>query len=785
MRAPPARTWLPALPGLALLALLLGPLLDPVNVLTGRDIPFFHLPLRATFKALLSQGLPEWNPLIHSGQPILSNPNYAAFYPPTWLALAVPMHFGISLLVVGHALFAFAGAWRLQRYLGGGPAAAGLAATAFAGGTWFVSLSSTLNFFCGMAWFPWILTWGLAVLDAPDHRLARRPGVLCAVGLGLQLLAGEPVAVLISGGALVCLAASTLRATPGRLFRLVPIAILAAGVASVQLLSTADRIQGSSRADGVQYEMATTWSAPPLRLIDIALPRLWGDPNRDEEGFYFGWGLHDRDFPYLVALYVGLLPLCLALGALGSRHTPYRWGWLLAAGPGLFIALGRHNPLYELVQALPVVGLIRYPEKFLALTVAVLPFLGGLGWETTIASRSPGTRRTPATPAVAAIALALIGAALSAVLLLSPTTGERFIRVHSGLEPSPTTVQAGLEYLRTEALVATAVAGATALLLVLVGQRGATRSLALAAVSLLAVELWHYGRYATPVLPVGQLSHSPSVASVGGGFGDRIFTDVEFDRRPEISLRQGPVGYHQVLGRLDRLDPYSGNLWGLSYALHADFDLMLTSWGRHALTALRNDLTGQGLHQLTGAWNAGHLITRRAPDEIMADLRRGDRPRPFLVLQNPALLPRYRVVRRLEFDDDRSSAMERIASRDFDVSEIDIAVGPRPRGWPTESGPGRLVDAREQGKLITLEYERGPLLVVAAVTYDAGWSATTNSGHRLEIRPTGLGQMVLSLPPGNRIVSLAFRDDTWIGGGLLTLVSILVAIAVFRRSPYN
>ena len=785
MSVPAARTWLTALPGLTLLALLLGPLLDPENVLAGRDIPFFHLPLRATFKALVSQGLPEWNPLIHGGQPILSNPNYAAFYPPTWLVLPIPTSFGISLLVIGHALFAYLGAWRLQRYLGGGPTAAGLAATAFAGGTWFISLSSTLNLFCGMAWFPWILAWGLAALDASNHSLARRPGILCAAGLGLQLLAGEPVAVLISGTALACLGASTLRTSPSRLFRLVPIAVLAAGMAAIQLVPTADRIQESSRAGGIQYEVATTWSAPPLRLIDIALPRLWGDPNRDEEGLYFGWGLHDRDFPYLVALYVGLLPLCLALGALTTRQTPYRWGWLLAAGTGLFIALGRYNPLYELVQALPVVGLIRYPEKFLGLTVGVLPFLGGLGWEATVASRLPGPRRALPTPAVAATALGLIAASLFAVLHLSPATGERFIRGHSGLAPSPATVQTGLEFLRTEALVAAGTAGATALLLVLVGRRGATRSLALAAVSLLAVELWHYGRHATPVLPAGQLFRSPSAVTVVGGTSDRIHTNVELDDRPEISVRQGPVGFHQVLGRLDRLDPYSGNLWGLSYALHSDFDLMLTSWGRHALTALGLDLSGQRFRQLTGAWNARHLISRRSPDEIMADLGRGERPRPFIVQPNPAVLPRYRVVRRLEFDDDRSSAMERIASRDFDVSETDVAVGSSPAGWPAESGPGRIINAWEQGKLITLEYEHGPLLVVAAVTYDSGWSAMTSAGQRLEIRPTGLGQMVLALPPGDHFVSLAYRDDTWIRGGLVTLVSILMAIAVFRRSPYN
>ena len=75
----------PALLGAGWLLCLLGPLLSPGRALANRDIAVFHLPLRASFRDLAAFGPPVWNPWLHGGQPILSNPSYGAFYPPSWL----------------------------------------------------------------------------------------------------------------------------------------------------------------------------------------------------------------------------------------------------------------------------------------------------------------------------------------------------------------------------------------------------------------------------------------------------------------------------------------------------------------------------------------------------------------------------------------------------------------------------------------------------------------------------------------------------------------------------
>src|SRR5580693_5227500 len=128
-----------------------GLLLSPRLALANRDVPLFHLPLRAAFRDLVLHGSPGWNPWLNGGQPLLSNPSYSAFYPPVWLVLPLPAAYQVNLLVVLHAALAFAGAWRLARGLGAGRGAAALAAIGYSGGGAMLSLVSALTLYCSMA----------------------------------------------------------------------------------------------------------------------------------------------------------------------------------------------------------------------------------------------------------------------------------------------------------------------------------------------------------------------------------------------------------------------------------------------------------------------------------------------------------------------------------------------------------------------------------------------------------------------------------------------------------
>src|SRR4051794_33269372 len=150
----------PALLGAAWLGSLFAPLLSPARAVANRDVALFHLPLRTAFRELAALGLPAWNPWLHGGQPVLSNPSYGSFYPPGWLALAVRPDYALGLLTVLHGALAFAGAWRLARRLDCCRGAAALAGLAFSGCGAALSLLSALTLYWGVAWLPCVLAWG-------------------------------------------------------------------------------------------------------------------------------------------------------------------------------------------------------------------------------------------------------------------------------------------------------------------------------------------------------------------------------------------------------------------------------------------------------------------------------------------------------------------------------------------------------------------------------------------------------------------------------------------------
>src|SRR5512135_3460447 len=63
----------------------------------------------------------------------------------------------------------------------------------------------------------------------------------------------------------------------------------------------------SKRSAAVDYNLAMTYSFWPWRLLTLLAPDLFGNPAR---GSFWGYGNYWED-----AVYVGLLPLLLALGA--------------------------------------------------------------------------------------------------------------------------------------------------------------------------------------------------------------------------------------------------------------------------------------------------------------------------------------------------------------------------------------------------------------------------------------------------------------------------------------
>jgi hypothetical protein len=762
--------------------------LSPARALANRDIPIFHLPLRTAFRDLAVFGLPVWNPWLHGGQPILSNPSYAAFYPPSWLVLAVPPAYALSLLAIFHAGIAFAGAWLLARRLGCGRGAAALAGIGFSGCGAYLSFLSAFNLYWGITWLPWVLAWGDAALAAEPGERWWRPGLLAGGALGLALLNGEPATAMMSGLGLLALTvdAAARRGRPAvktAARALVP--FLAGGaLAAVQLVPTLSRLAESPRRR-LTFADAADWSLPPARLIETVFPRFFGDAPRSLEGLFFGWTLNDRHYPYVESLYPGLLLTVLGVAALLRGGIPRRGAWAGACTGGWLLALGRHNPAYGwLRRVFPPLGVLRYPEKFAVLSVLLLALAGVLGWQWLLQERRDGRPESARLPFI--LALAVLAAALTLALLLglAPGPAARFLAGHADPDQGTAAADAGLLYLRGESWIAVATAAGVAALLALCRwSRSPQRLLQGLALVLLAADLWRQEHELVRAVPAAIYRTPPALAAGLLPARNRIFLQPAADP-VDLMPVQGDLQTAVTRNKVATLQPYSALLWDISYVFEDDFEMMLSRWGQRAADVFRPEwaLPQRG-YRFLGLWNVGDVFLRRPVAEQAALLRDPAAQDPGAVplrrVANPYLLPRFRFVPRVSFHPTYGQALAAARALAWKVARDEQCVG-RPARTLTYARPPQPLELVDEGGRIRIGYRavEGAFLV-AAITFDEGWQARLEGGSPLAVHPTAASQLGVELPAGEHRVVLEFREPLVRVGAAITLAALAAGIAAF------
>jgi hypothetical protein len=767
----------PALLGAAWLASLFAPVLPWSRALANRDIALFHLPLRTAFRDLAAFGLPTWNPWLHGGQPILSNPSYGSFYPPSWLIFVVPPYYALTLMALLHAALAFAGAWRLARHLGGGRGAAALAGVGFAGCGVYLSLLSAFNLYWGISWLPWVLAWGDEALRAAPGEAWRRPALLAGAALGLALLNGEPSTAMMSALSLLALAASAGFRRPAAAGRVLLPFLMALALAAVQLVPTVARLADSPR-HGLPAGYATVWSLPPSRLAEVIFPRFFGDPARSSDGLFFGWGIDDLDYPYLESLYPGLLLAVLGMAALLRGRIPRRAAWAAAGAAGLLLALGRHDPVYEgLRRAVPLLGLLRFPERFAIVAVLALAMAGVLGWQRLLDDRQAGHPEAADFPLAIALVVLATALALTLVLTWEPRAAAGFVAAHGAPDLGAEKRLAAAAYLRAEGWAAVATAAAVAALLGLCRwRRPSRRLLSLLAIALLAADLWHYGHGLLRTVPAATYRVPPPLAASLLPARDRVWLQPA-PAGERLPLWDAPTAFTRVY--LSRLEPYSGLLWQIPYAFHTDYDLMLTGWARKAARILDEErVQPQAAWRYLGVWNVGTLLLRRtAPDQPPAAADPG--AAALRRVANSYVLPRFRFVPRVTFHATHAEALAAARASGWNVARNEQCVG----AARTVVYPQRAVslEVEDQGGRVRLHYRAAQgAFLVAATTFDSDWRARVD-GVPVAVRPTAACQLGVELPPGEHRLDLQYRDPKVPAGAALSLAALALAAAALLQ----
>jgi hypothetical protein len=745
------------------------------HVFFQRDIHAYWYPHMVAFRRAVAEGsLPLWNPWVGFGAPFLADASFQLAYPPTWLAIVLPLAVHFKLMAIGHCLLAAWGACALARGLGLGRAGAAVAGGAYALSGPFLSSLSNLHHYPGAAWLPWVL---LAL-----HGLLRKPGLATGLRLGavagLQLLAGSGDLCLMTallGGAL--LAGHLLRRRPsvvelaslGR-----PLAlgtVLAVSIGAAQWLPTADRALGGLRSTQ-DLRTRTYWSLHPASLADLAVPRLVSGlplavPARE--------ALFEGREPLYECLYLGTVTLGLAALALVLK-TPGALPLVAGAFGFVLASLGRHTPLYAWLLEVPVLGLLRYPQKYLVPAAFCLSLLAAAGAERFGCEWSAAERRRARVLALLLVAVA--------VLLVAGASGMRATPdVLVSIVPPPDAWRAahdaGVKMGRTAVLLAV-----VSLVLWRRAARASAGSRLVAALLLLGVvDLVAVARGTNPLAPAALLDRRPEVVSLLSAAPDAGRIHAAAESRACLVPGEGPAGWEKpwvaALGFADTLRPPSGVRWGLFGSYDGEFTGLGPSWSAPVTRAI-DDFRGtpQGLRLLQMGGVEHVLFVGHAPPEgleRLATLASAYRC-PLHLLRVPDALPRTYVVGGEKVETGDGSALRDLLDPSFDPRR-DVVL-PRGGGASGEGASGPAGVARLAARsLNTLDVEADltrPGVLVVVEAFDAAWRATVDGRGSPVLRANELFRAV-RLPAGRHRVRFTYEPGAARAGLGLSVAGWLAA----------
>ena len=362
-----------------------------------RDIGYYYYPNAVFLERSLAQGVwPLWNPTSDAGAPFLATDALDLALIRATGALGA-LRYGPPL----HQLIAMCGASFLAAGLGLGGWGVWAAGIGYGLSGYFLSTANLFQLNHAAAWAPWVIAAWLRLWSAPSPRRVAAAALVVALQVGT--LGGE----IVVQTALAGLVLLPWRWERRKLAAAGAAALLALLLAMPALLGVLSLVAGTSRSAGFTPATGFSFSLHPAVLLDLVLPRAFGDVHTFSEQGYWGQPFFPDGYPYLLSLYCGPALLWLALRAGRSSESLRLWGLALF---GVLLALGDHGPLGFLLS--PLVRHFRAPVKFLFLTSLALALLAARGLDR--------ARRGTLRPAWLALAAGSLLIALGLAIRLRP-----------------------------------------------------------------------------------------------------------------------------------------------------------------------------------------------------------------------------------------------------------------------------------------------------------------------------------------------------------------------------
>jgi O-antigen/teichoic acid export membrane protein len=348
--------------------------------------------------------VPLWNPYQLGGVPFLAAGQHSALYPLSVIYYVLDLASAYGWFTVVNLWLAGVGMFGFLRGLGVGRGGALLAGIVYqlCG---FVLASVVFQMMIGgFVWLPILLWMAERLITQKGNPLPN--AVIGAIALGLNILAGHAeitiytllIAGYYSAVRLLFVLWQTRHVMP-ILIRGIWLSVmvgLGLGLGAVQLVPLFEFVQTNWRAERASLQTVLTYAHPVRDVLQFIMPNFYGNPAHHQylDVFtgqivtqftnasntpYIDWGIKN----YVEsALYLGILPLLLALFALLPHAHIQRWN----AHKFTFASLGLFSltcmfglPTYALVYVLPGINQLNSPFRWIyALTVCVA-VLAGMG----------------------------------------------------------------------------------------------------------------------------------------------------------------------------------------------------------------------------------------------------------------------------------------------------------------------------------------------------------------------------------------------------------------------
>ncbi len=720
---------------------------------SGGDLTDYHRPAKSLIASLAraSGGLPEWNPFFASGQPFAGNPAHEIFHPLTTLFFLLPFEAAFALQVILPLLVALGSMFFLLRTLRRSEWASLMGALSWAFGGYLLSTTTVLPSLFVACIAPLILAFVL--------RLLRGSGLGDVAGLSLsvgwQCLTGEPSILLV----MALLVAALVVQQRGRFTRraLVLVAVglgLGVAVGAAALIPGFEHAGKTVRAGGLPEAWAGLWSMPALRAFELLSPNALG--HLDVPGGYWGLSFYQpRPGPFLASLYPGLLATVLAGAACALRFRRLL-AWVVLAGLGYLLALGRFSPLWAVLHKLPLFSGVRFPEKFAFLIVLPLVVASAYGFDFIV--------RGPARPRrILVRILVLLGGAAALLALVLGLCGIDHARL------------AAFDALRV-AMVAFAIAAILGL-----RRRLGHPTQALILVATLAIDVVSAGKSVVPTHDRSDLNAPPAFLRpvVASGRDETVFHWAAWI--PGIQSLQGTRGIAQPLIPVQ---------WGLAMTLESDFDLTQLRWTSDATDSFWGAIQGDRalVEPLLRRRGVTAVIQAGASEFQPAGTAEiGGKPVSIQARWLHNSQPMVFAARRVEIVDGNQGWEKAVRSLREDAVDTACVDSSGLRSFPALPAPADVHTVARTPVSLDLDvFGRGPGPSFLAInqTWDPYWRALVD-GVAAPLLRTEISLSGLVVPPGRHSIVLEY-DNPWLTVGMVTtglaLLTCLALILLARRA---